>query len=86
MDHLNIAAMFFSAVIEPTAGCLSRDSTARLGNFGSFFSSISPRFSMQQLFDNEVETIEVTRLNAPGQRFTATHGIEGYKGSEKLFL
>ena len=75
--------LLFTAVIDRIEACLSRDSSAR---FGNFFSSISPRFSMNGLFDNEVETVEVTRLNAPGQRFTATHGIEGYTGSEKLFL
>ena len=29
---------------------------------------------------------EYTRINAPGQRFTATHGISAKKGQQKLFL
>jgi hypothetical protein len=52
-----------AAAVGLTSGCLSRDSTAR---FGNFFNSISPRFSMNGLFDNDIDTIEVTRLNAPG--------------------
>jgi hypothetical protein len=51
-------------VIQIGESCLSRDSTAR---FGRFFNSISPRLSMGQIFekgffDNEIDTIEVTRL------------------------
>ena len=55
---------------------------------GDFFNSISPRLTLGGIFDKNdlIDTIEVTRLNAAGQRFTATHGIEGHKGSEKLFL
>ena len=72
------------AVFLDVEGCLSKLGTARMGDF---FNSISPRLTLGGMFDNDViDTIEVTRLNAPGQRFTATHGIEGHKGIEKLFL
>lgn len=29
---------------------------------------------------------EITRLNAPGQRFTATHGVMARKGEHKMFV
>jgi hypothetical protein len=71
-------------VINEAENCVSQLGTARMGDF---FNSIAPRISMGNLFSNDVyDTIEVTRLNAPGQRFTATHGISGQKGQEKLFL
>ena len=30
--------------------------------------------------------VEVPMINVPGQRFTATHGIQAKKGEHKLFL
>lgn len=30
--------------------------------------------------------VEIPRINVPGQRFTATHGINAKKGEQKLFL
>lgn len=45
--------------------------------------SSTPRFSG---ISAKKYTSEYTRINAPGQRFTATHGISAKKGEQKLFL
>ncbi len=46
--------------------------------------------SRMGLFDNSVggddEAVGTFRINAPGQRFTATHGIAMRKGMEKNMM
>ena len=39
-----------------------------------------------EIIENKSYKKEYTRINAPGQRFTATHGISAVKGEKKLFL
>ena len=71
---------FLSVLIQDSNCCLSHinDGLSRMLNSSPFGTkSSTPRFSG---ISAKKYTSEYTRINAPGQRFTATHGISAKKG------
>ena len=77
---------FLAVLIQDSNCCLSHinDGLSRMLNSSPFGTkSSTPRFSG---ISAKKYTSEYTRINAPGQRFTATHGISAKKGEQKLFL
>ena len=78
---------FFAVLIPDSNCCLSHinEGLSRMLNSSPFGTkSSTPRFS--GISAAKKYTSEYTRINAPGQRFTATHGISAKKEEQKLFL